>query len=133
MPENGSVAEFLESFSDFVEDFNIFADPDMKETGITISRNQSFSVRLNAVEIFQTDCAYEALWSAMMMQFIFNISYNKNTKNIGNLIALKVYPELSSGTISKRIMSKLKLWNEFVVYYEMNLLYLKFYLMYPQG
>ena len=92
MPENGSVAEFLESFSDFVEDFNIFADPDMKETGITISRNQSFSVRLNAVEIFQTHCAYEALWSAMM-----------------NLIALKVYPELSSGTISKRIMSKLKL------------------------
>ena len=115
MPENWSVAEFLESFYDFVEDFNLFANPDMKETGVTISRNQSFSVRLNAVEIFQTDCAYEALWSAMMMHFIFNISYNENIKNIGNLIALKVYPEMSSGTMSKRVMSKLILWNEFVV------------------
>ena len=52
---------------------------------------------------------YGEVWSAMMMHFIFNISYNKNIKNIGNLIALKVYPEMASGTMSKRVMAKLKL------------------------
>ena len=45
----------------------------------------------------------------MLMHFIFSISYNENIKNIANLIAIKIYPETASGTMSKRVMAKLNL------------------------
>ena len=107
--KNGSKAEFLETFSDFVEDFHLFSQLETQENGVTISKNQGFSVRLNGVDLFQSQCAYEALWSAIMVHFIFNVSYNENIRNLANLIAIKVYPEMSTGAMSKRVMAKLNL------------------------